>query len=84
MRRAVRWNSPLYGVEGRGRFLGVHVLARFVRVTFLRGSSLHPLPLGGTPGSGESRRVDLHEGEFYEGRLASWVGQAAALPGWIP
>lgn len=84
VRKAVKWNSPFYGVEGRGWFLGMHVFARFVKVTFFKGTSLRPLPPGGTPRSGESRWIDLHEGEFDEARLEAWVAQAAALPGWIP
>ena len=79
--KCVRWNSPFYGVEGRGWFLNVHVFTRYVKVTFFRGASLRPVP----PGSGkdkDSRWVDIHEGEFDEAQMAAWVRQAAALPGW--
>src|SRR5690349_12430062 len=48
VRKAVRWNSPLYGIEGQGWFLGVHVFSRYVKVTFFRGKSLEPVPPGGT------------------------------------
>ncbi len=81
VRKAVRWNSPWYGVEGHGWFASYHVYARYVKVTFLQGASLSPVP----PGSGkdpDSRWIDLHEGEFDEEQLAEWVRQAAALPGW--
>ena len=81
VRKAVRWNSPFYGVEGRGWFLSFHVFTRYVKVTFFLGRSLRPLP----PGSGkdpDARWVDLHEDGLDEERMAEWVRQAAALPGW--
>lgn len=81
VRKAVRWNSPFYGVEGRGWFLSFHVFTRHVKVTFFLGRSLRPLP----PGSGkdpDARWVDLHEGGLDEERMEEWVRQAAALPGW--
>ena len=80
VRKAVRWNSPFYGVEGRGWFLAFHVYARAVKVTFFRGTSLHPPPPGGT--GKEARWVDVHEGAFDERTLAAWIREAAALPGW--
>lgn len=83
VRKAVRWNSPFYGVEGRGWFLSFHVLTRYVKVTFFRGRSLRPVPPGGTPKSGEARWIDVYEGDdLDESRMAAWVKQAAALPGW--
>ena len=81
VRKCVRWNSPFYGVEGRGWFLNVHVFTRYVKVTFFRGASLRPVP----PGSGkdrDARWVDIHEGGLDEAQMAAWVRQAAALPGW--
>ena len=81
VRKAVRWNSPFYGVEGAGWFLSYHVFTRYVKVTFFRGASLEPQP----PGAGKdknARWVDVHEGELDEERMAAWVRQAAALPGW--
>ena len=80
-RKCVRWNSPFYGVEGRGWFLNVHVFTRYVKVTFFRGASLRPVP----PGSGkdkDARWVDIHEDGLHEAQMATWVRQAAALPGW--
>jgi hypothetical protein len=84
VRKAVKWNSPFYGVEGRGWFLSFHVFTRFVRVTFFRGTSLRPVPPG--PSKVEDvRYLDVHEGdELDEARMAAWVRQAAALPGWVP
>ena len=81
VRKAVRWNSPWYGVEGEGWFASYHVFTRYVKVTFLNGASMRPVP----PGSGndpDSRWVDIYEGEFDEEQMATWVRQAAALPGW--
>ena len=81
VRKAVRWNSPWYGVAGQGWFATYHVFARYVKVTFLNGSSLSPVP----PGSGkdpDSRWVDVYEGELDEKQMAAWIRQAASLPGW--
>ena len=81
VQKAVRWNSPWYGVEGEGWFVSYHVFTRYVKVTFLQGASLSPVP----PGSGkdpDSRWIDIHEGELDEEQLAEWIRQAAALPGW--
>ncbi|MYK90067.1 MAG: DUF1801 domain-containing protein, partial [Acidobacteria bacterium] len=81
VRKCVRWNSPFYGVAGRGWFLNVHVFTHYVKVTFFRGASLRPVP----PGSGKdenSRWVDICENGLDEARMATWIRQAAALPGW--
>ncbi len=81
VRKAVRWNSPWYGIEGQGWFVSYHVFTRYVKVTFLNGASLSPVP----PGSGkdeEARWVDIHEGELDEVQMTEWIGQSAALPGW--
>ena len=87
VQKAVKWNSPFYGVEGRGWFLSVHVLTHYVKVTFFAGKSLKPLPPGGTPKSQDSRWVDIHEGELDKAltaQMVKWVKQAAAVPGWVP
>jgi len=85
VRKAVRWNSPFYGIEGQGWFLSFHVLTRYVKVTFFQGTSLDPVPPGGTPKSKEARWIDIYEGdEFDEEQMGNWVKQAAALPGWVP
>ena len=81
LRKAVRWNSPFYGIEGQGWFANYHVFTRYVKVTFLNGASLRPVP----PGSGkdpDARWIDIHEGELDEEQMAAWFRQSAALPGW--
>ena len=84
VRKAVKWNSPFYGVEGQGWFLSFHVLTRYVKVTFFAGASLRPIPPGGTPKSKESRWIDIYEDdELDEAKFKNWVKQAAALPGWL-
>lgn len=80
VRKAVRWNSPFYGVTGRGWFLAFHVFTRYVKVTFFRGTSLRPVPPGGT--SQDARWIDVHEDDLDETRMATWIRQAADLPGW--
>ncbi|PZV35106.1 DUF1801 domain-containing protein [Mesorhizobium kowhaii] len=83
-RKAVRWNSPFYGIEGQGWFVTFHVLTHYVKVTFFSGMSLRPVPPGGTAKSKDARWIDIREGdEFDEAQMADWVKQAAALPGWI-
>ena len=85
VRKAVRWNSPFYGSEGQGWFLTFHVFTHYVKVTFFRGTSLRPVPPGGTVRSKDTRWIDLREGdELDEAQMATWVKQAAALPGWDP
>ena len=81
VRKAVRWNSPWYGIEGQGWFVSYHVFTRYIKVTFLNGTSLRPVP----PGAGkdkDSHWVDIYEGELDEEQMATWIRQAAALPGW--
>ncbi len=83
VRKAVKWNSPFYGIEGQGWFLSFHVFTRYVKVTFFRGTSLRPVPPGGT--GKDARWIDIHEGDqLDEAQMATWVKQAAALPGWVP
>ncbi|MGQ0536421.1 MAG: DUF1801 domain-containing protein [Methanobacteriota archaeon] len=80
VRKAVKWNSPFYGVEGRGWFLSFHVFTNYVKVTFFRGTSLKPVPPGGT--GKDARWIDVSEDDLDEARMARWVKQAAAKPGW--
>src|SRR5688572_11833885 len=80
VRKAVRWNSPFYGVEGKGWFVSFHVFARYVKVTFFAGTSLRPPPSGGI--SKEARWIDVHEDDLDEAQITDWLKQAAALPGW--
>ena len=83
VQKCVRWNSPFYGVEGQGWFLSYHVFARYVRVTFFKGSSLHPLPPRVGKGKDrDSRWVDIHEDDLDDGQMVDWIAQAAVLPGW--
>ena len=85
LRKAVRWNSPFYGAEGQGWFLSFHVFTHYVKVTFFQGTSLRPVPPGGTVRSKEARWIDIREGDqLDEAQMATWVKQAAALPGWTP
>ena len=81
VRKAVRWNSPWYGIEGQGWFVSYHVFTRYVKVTFLNGASLDPVPPGGGKDP-DARWVDIYEDKLDEDQLAEWVRQAAALPGW--
>jgi hypothetical protein len=84
VRKAVKWNSPFYGIEGRGWFLSFHVFTRYVKVTFFRGASLRPLPPGPSKDK-NTRYLDIHENdELDETQMRAWVKQAAALPGWAP
>jgi len=84
VRKAVKWNSPMYGIEDRGWFLSFHVFTHYVKVTFFRGASLRPLPPGASKQK-DVRYLDVREGdELDEARMRAWVKQAAALPGWAP
>ena len=82
VRKAVKWNSPFYGIDGQGWFLSFHVFTHYVKVTFFKGTSLRPVPPGDT--SKEARWIDVHEADLDEAQMATWVKQAAALPGWAP
>ncbi|MEA2602193.1 MAG: hypothetical protein QOF89_3185 [Acidobacteriota bacterium] len=80
--KAVKWNSPFYGIEGQGWFLSFHCFTRYVKVTFFCGTSLSPLPPGESKQK-EVRYLDIHEDDqLDEAQLAAWVKQASLLPGW--
>ena len=82
VRKAVKWNSPFYGVEGQGWFLDFHCFAKYVKVAFFRGTSLRPVPPGESKQK-EVRYLDIREGDpLNEKQLATWIKQAAAIPGW--
>jgi hypothetical protein len=84
VRKAVKWNSPFYGVEGQGWFLSFHSYTNYLKVAFFRGASLHPVPPGES-GHKEVRYLDIREhDQLDDTQLASWIQQAAALPGWVP
>ena len=78
--KAVKWNSPFYGIEGQGWFLDFHCFTKSIKVTFFRGTSLRPLPPGESKHE-EVRYLDIHEDELDEAQLAAWVKQASQLPG---
>ena len=81
--KAVKWNSPFYGVEGQGWFLSLHCFTQYVKVAFFRGTSLRPVPPGESKQK-EVRYLDIHEGDpLDEAQMASWIRQAAAMPGWL-
>jgi hypothetical protein len=79
--KAVKWNSPFYGVAGQGWFLGFHTFTHYVKVSFFQGTSLRPVPPGGK--AKDARWIDLHEDDFDEAQMTTWILQAAALPGWL-
>jgi hypothetical protein len=84
VRKAVKWNSPFYGIEGEGWFLSYHCFTKYVKVTFFRGASLKPVPPGASKHE-EVRYLDIREeDEIDEVQLAKWVKQASKLPGWQP
>ena len=85
MRKAVKWNSPLYGVEGQVEgqdwFLGIHCFTNTVKMAFFRGTSLRPVPPGASKGK-DTRTLDIYEDDqLDEAELAAWVKQASQLPG---
>ena len=80
VRKAVKWNSPFYGVEDDVWFASFHVFAKYVKVTFFRGASLRPQPAGKSRYEAV-RYYDIHEGELDEAQFAAWVKQASELPG---
>jgi hypothetical protein len=84
VRKAVKWNSPFYGIEGQGWFLNFHCFTKYVKVAFFRGTSLRPL-LPGESKHKEVRYLDIHEDDQIDEELvASWIRQASKLPGWVP
>jgi hypothetical protein len=81
VRKAVRWNSPFYGIEGKGWFLSYHVFAKYVKVTFLRGASLRPLPPVESRHE-EVRYLHLQEDDQPDDeRMSNWIRQASEKPG---
>jgi hypothetical protein len=84
VRKAVKWNSPFYGIEGQGWFLNFHTFTNYVKVAFFRGTSLRPVPPGESTHK-EVRYLDIRENDpLDEAQMATWMRQAAALPGWMP
>jgi len=84
VRKAVKWNSPFYGVEDQGWFVSFHCFTRYVKVTFFRGTALRPHPPGESKHK-EVRYLDVHEHEKLDEKVVTgWIRQASKLPGWIP
>lgn len=82
--KAVRWNSPFYGLPGQGWFLSYHCFTKYIKITFLRGARLDPLPPVGSKDP-DTRYLHIVEDELVdEAQLADWIRQAAAIPGWKP
>lgn len=81
VRKAVRWNSPFYGVEGRGWFLAFHCITRYVKVTLFKGTSLDPVP------PVESKHPEVRYFHIFENepmdtaQVERWVRQAVKLDG---
>jgi hypothetical protein len=79
--KAVKWNSPFYGIEGQGWFLGIHCFNKYIKLAFFKGQSLRPLPPGESKQK-EVRYLDIHEDdEIDETQLVDWVQQASRLEG---
>ena len=81
VRKAVRWHCPFYGVEGQGWFLAFSGFQRHVKFSFFKGTSLKPVPPIGQ--FKDVRSLDVRESDkIDEKQLATWIKQAAAIPGW--
>jgi hypothetical protein len=80
VQKAVKWNTPLYGIDGQSWFLGYHCFTNYVKVTFFRGTSLRPVPPGASKHK-EVRYLDIREGALDEAQFTAWVKQASKLPG---
>ena len=82
VRKAVKWNSPFYGVDGKGWFLSFHCFTNYVKVGFFRGASLRPAPPAASKDK-EMRYLDIYEDDkLNEAQFTAWVKQASKLPGW--
>jgi hypothetical protein len=83
VRKAVKWNSPFYGVEGQGWFVSFHCFTKYLKVAFFRGAALTPVPPVDSKDK-NTRYVHIYEDEAPdEAQLAEWIKQAAAIPGWM-
>ncbi|MEZ4221092.1 MAG: DUF1801 domain-containing protein [Polyangiaceae bacterium] len=84
VKKAVKWNSPFYGIDGQGWFLSFHCFTKYVKVTFFNGASLSPPPPGKST-QAKVRYLDVHENDSFDEKLVtSWIRQASKLPGWAP
>ncbi len=81
VQKAVKWNSPLYGMKADGWFLGIHCFTKYIKVAFFRGTSLHPIPPGESTSS-QTRYLNIRENDVLdEAQFIDWVKQASRLPG---
>ena len=81
VQKAVKWNTPFYGLDGKTWFISFHCLTKYVKVAFLKGSSLEPMPPG-TSKQADARYLDIYEqDEIDEAQFTDWVKQASLLPG---
>lgn len=80
VQKAVKWNSPFYGIEDQGWFLSFHCFTKYIKVAFFRGASLSPVPPGESKQK-DVRYLDIHEDQLDEAQFAAWVKQASQLPG---
>ena len=78
--KAVKWNTPFYGIEGQGWFLAFHTYTHYVQVAFFRGTSVQPIPPGASKSAG-TRYINIHEGEFAAAELTRWVKEGAEVVG---
>ena len=84
VRKAVKWNSPFYGVEEQGWFLSFHCYTRYIKLAFFRGAALRPPPPVESRDE-NTRYFHIHEDDALdEALLARWIRQASELPGWSP
>jgi hypothetical protein len=82
VQKAVKWNSPFYGMAGQGWFLSFHCFTRYVKISFFSGAALRPVPPGESRQK-DVRYLDIHEDDrIDEAQFAAWVKQASRLPGW--
>jgi hypothetical protein len=82
VKKAVRWNSPFYGIEGEGWFLGLHCLTKYIKVAFFQGASLDPIPPVASKDK-NARYFHIYQGDALdEAQIRKWVKQASKLPGW--
>ena len=79
VRKGVRWNSPMYGIEGQGWIVSFHAFSKYLKVTFFDGASLDPPP----PESSKdpsARYLHLHEGDEVDTeQVRDWIRRAAGL-----
>ena len=81
VRKAVKWNSPFYGIEDQGWLISFHTFTKYVQVNFFGGTSLRPVPPGGK--TDDARWINIYEDDLDEAQLKKWIKQAASLPGWV-